>query len=158
MAETLRHKIRCAVLAIAGDSLLMFRGQSPETPVHYGPPGGGLEVGEGSILDCAKREFHEETGATVELGNLAYVQQFIVPNDRNELNFYLLAKQIIGDPTIAARAPSEKDEWITEIRYVDREEMNTLTVFPQFLKHRLWDDLASGFKQAIYVGKHERYT
>ncbi|MEI8060472.1 MAG: NUDIX domain-containing protein, partial [Ferruginibacter sp.] len=38
-------------------------------------PGGGLELGEGT-RDCLKREFMEEMGLTVEIGNHIYTTDF----------------------------------------------------------------------------------
>ena len=38
-------------------------------------PGGGLEIGEGT-RDCLKREFMEETGLTVEVGEHIYTTDF----------------------------------------------------------------------------------
>jgi len=38
-------------------------------------PGGGLEFGEGT-RDCLKREFKEETGLDVEIGNHIYTTDF----------------------------------------------------------------------------------
>ncbi len=38
-------------------------------------PGGGLEVGEGT-RDCLKREFKEETGLEVSIGNHIYTTDF----------------------------------------------------------------------------------
>ena len=38
-------------------------------------PGGGLEWGEGTI-DCLKREFQEEIGIAVEVGDLFYATDF----------------------------------------------------------------------------------
>jgi ADP-ribose pyrophosphatase YjhB (NUDIX family) len=146
------HRIRCSVLAVQGESLLLVRGESPGTGVDFQPPGGGLEGGRESIYDCARREFREETGADVELGPIAYIEQFL-PGDRNEINFYILAKKVIGDPCIPPRQPTLANEWIAEVSYVRRDEMLGLPVAPDFLKHRLWDDLRAGFARAVYVGK-----
>jgi ADP-ribose pyrophosphatase YjhB (NUDIX family) len=152
MAEPLPHRIRCSVLVLQGDSLLLTRGKSPETDVEYQPPGGGLEGGRESIYDCARREFREETGADVVIGPIAYIEQFL-PGDRNEINFYFLANRVIGDPCIPTRAPTLANEWIAEVRYVRREEMASLPVVPEFLKRRFWDDLGAGFAKVVYVGK-----
>ncbi len=38
-------------------------------------PGGGLEIGEGT-RDCLKREFMEETGLTIEVGEHIYTTDF----------------------------------------------------------------------------------
>ena len=42
-------------------------------------PGGGLELGEGT-LDCLKREFIEETGIEVEVKEHFYTTDFFVPS------------------------------------------------------------------------------
>jgi 8-oxo-dGTP pyrophosphatase MutT (NUDIX family) len=44
----------------------------------WGLPGGGLEPGE-SLADCARREVLEETGIPVRIGNIAFVQEWVVP-------------------------------------------------------------------------------
>ena len=152
MPDALPHRVRCAVLAVEGDSLLMFREAVLGSVVHHGPPGGGLEAGGESIFECARREFQEETGADVEIDRLAYIEQYL-PGSRNELNFYFMALQVIGDPRISPRPATKEGEWITEVRYVHRDEMATLEVWPRFLNERFWDDLAAGFSRPIYVGK-----
>ena len=149
MIELLTHRIRCSVLAVQGNSLLLMRGDDG-SGVGYGVPGGGLEGGQESIHDCARREFREETGTDVELGPIAYIQQYL-PGNRNEINFYFLAKRVIGDPCIPPRAPTLANEWIAEIRYVRRDEMVTLPVVPDFLKYRFWDDLKTGFQRTRYM-------
>jgi 8-oxo-dGTP diphosphatase len=54
-------------------------------------PGGGLEQGEG-LVDCLKREFREECGIDVEVGNLFYVNDFFQAsafrNDDQLISFY----------------------------------------------------------------------
>ena len=42
-------------------------------------PGGGLELGEGT-RDCLKREFKEETGLEVEIGEHIYTTDFYQPS------------------------------------------------------------------------------
>lgn len=42
-------------------------------------PGGGLEFGEGT-RDCLKREFMEETGLEVEIGDHLYTTDFFQPS------------------------------------------------------------------------------
>lgn len=45
-------------------------------------PGGGLELGEGTI-DCLKREFMEETGTEIEIVRHFYTTDFFVPSAYN---------------------------------------------------------------------------
>ena len=54
-------------------------------------PGGGLEFGEG-LVDCLKREFQEECGIDVEVGELVYVNDFVqvsaFNSDQQLISFY----------------------------------------------------------------------
>lgn len=45
-------------------------------------PGGGLEIGEGT-RDCLKREFKEETGLDVEVGDHIYTTDYFQPSAFN---------------------------------------------------------------------------
>ena len=45
----------------------------------WGLPGGGLEPHE-SLADCARREVLEETGVTVRVGTIAFLQEWVVPH------------------------------------------------------------------------------
>lgn len=58
-------------------------------------PGGGLEFGEG-LSDGLKREFEEELGIAIEVGELFYVNDFYQASAFNEnhqlLSFYYLIK------------------------------------------------------------------
>jgi len=42
-------------------------------------PGGGLQWGEG-MIDCLKREFLEELGIAIEVGNLFYLTDYFQPS------------------------------------------------------------------------------
>lgn len=145
----MKHRIRCAVLAVKDDSLLLVRHDDPEHGVHWGPPGGGL-AGAESIFEAGRREFHEETGAIAEVSRIAYIEQF-VGFGGNEINFYFLADSVTGTPSIQG-PPSEPPEWIGEVRYVPHDEMRDMEVWPRYLNERLWDDLAAGFQKPINVG------
>lgn len=54
-------------------------------------PGGGLNIGE-SLKDGLQREFHEETGITIDVGNLLHVTQdfFIHPASQKAFHTVLL--------------------------------------------------------------------
>src|SRR5437762_3328744 len=79
------HRI-CArgILIGPNDTLLlaMERHEEGDAPF-WVLPGGGMEPGDATALDCALREFHEETGLSVEAGPLLYVQHFTDRNDNS---------------------------------------------------------------------------
>jgi len=93
-------------------------------------PGGGLEFGEG-IADCLIREFEEETGNTIKVGELFYVNEDFVPplfNKREQIvciYYFVKAKKNFK---ILERASSfEFEEYAEEIegfRWIALNELN----------------------------------
>lgn len=64
-----------------GEEILLALWNQPEVP-QWTMPGGGVEFGE-ELLDALHREYHEETGLTVEVGPLRFVDQmYIAAADR----------------------------------------------------------------------------
>lgn len=53
--------------------------------IFYSLPGGSLEIGE-SLIECVIREFSEETGIEIEVGDLILLNEFIshTPNSISE--------------------------------------------------------------------------
>lgn len=62
-------------------------------------PGGGLEFGEGT-RDCLKREFREETGLDVEIGEHIYTTDFFqVSAFNNNDQIISIYYHVLGDAT-----------------------------------------------------------
>src|SRR5689334_10846528 len=61
-----------------GRVLMVPAGSTPEAPVVWRLPGGGLEPHE-SLAECARREVLEETGISVRVGRIAFVYEWVVP-------------------------------------------------------------------------------
>jgi NADH pyrophosphatase NudC (nudix superfamily) len=61
--EKPRYAVGVSVLLISGGQLLLGRRKNNKAAGMLSTPGGRLEPNE-SIMECAHREFHEETGAT----------------------------------------------------------------------------------------------
>lgn len=84
-------------------------------------PGGGLEFGEG-LTDCLIREFEEELGITVEIGDLFYVNDFYQVSAFNEnhqiLSFYYFVSYpnwkslMVQETHISLLEESERQRWI----------------------------------------------
>lgn len=66
-------------------------------------PGGGMEFGEGT-RDCLKREFMEETGLEVEVGEHLYTTDFFQPSAFKQgdqlMAIYYLVKQLNAAQTV----------------------------------------------------------
>lgn len=57
--------------------MVRHRGVGP-TDTFWSPPGGGVQFGE-TVPNALIREFAEETGLTVEIGDLLFVNEFVQP-------------------------------------------------------------------------------
>jgi len=81
-------------------------------------PGGGLEFGEGT-RDCLKREFMEEMGLNVEIGEHIYTTDFFQMSAFNPehqiISIYYLAKALEPIKAPLRSVPFDFDEKQTEI-------------------------------------------
>ena len=70
------HRIRSAALIVEGDAMLLVKHKPPSTREEWWvPPGGGLQTSK-SLYQCAHRETFEETGLSVNLGDIVYIREF----------------------------------------------------------------------------------
>ena len=74
-----RLRLRVCGLYREGDSLLMVRHRGiGQTDTFWCPPGGGAQFNE-TAPKALIREFMEETGLEVEIGDMLFVNEFIQP-------------------------------------------------------------------------------
>ncbi|MFD2570220.1 NUDIX domain-containing protein [Spirosoma soli] len=74
-----RLRLRVCGLYREGDRLLMVRHRGIGiTDTFWCPPGGGAQFGE-TAPDALVREFSEETGLEVKIGDLLFVNEFMQP-------------------------------------------------------------------------------
>lgn len=90
----------------------------------WAPPGGGLHFGE-TAEACLKREFKEETGLNVEIGDFLFATEFIhEPLHAVELFFLTFIKDGVlkkgVDPEMGA------EQIIQEVKFFDRLEIAQL--------------------------------
>jgi len=98
-------------------------------------PGGGVEAGS-SLPDNLIREFHEETGLTISVGEPCLVNEFHDPEGSfHQVDVYFRVGLIAGDPM----APwTDPEGVVTERRLVTRDELADLRVKPDSLAKVAW--------------------
>ena len=109
--------------------------------------GGGVK-GKESLQLAAEREVKEETGLTVKVGKLAYIEEFWQPTQRS-CKFWFHAEYLEGE--IDATAEEAVGEHIVDARFVPRDEIEGLLVFPPVVQDRLWQDLDEGFPRPVHL-------
>ena len=151
----MKHRIRAAAIVVKGDSILLVKHHGHGTEegyVWWVPPGGGVE-GEESLAECARRETLEETGLSVELGNIAYIREFIEP-EYHHCEIFFLAASYSGS-VVTGENPDvgvlDTAHAIEDVRFVHRDEMTGMNITPDELKTTFWDDLAEGFPHTRYL-------
>jgi 8-oxo-dGTP diphosphatase len=151
----LKQRIRAAVILAQNQKLLLVKHVDPNTGEEWWiPPGGGLAEEDPSILECAVREVFEETGLQVSVGRLVYFREFSdqLLNAHN-LELYFIANDFAGEPTIEnVKGKGPDEDFIQDVRWLGREEISILNVFPPILKETFWEDLEKGFPKVRYLG------
>lgn len=106
-------------------------------------PGGGWEYENENILECAKREVHEETGLLVDIKKMLYVQEFHESAESIFFETFWIAElnheQSLNENHIDLdpNGSAETAQWF------NREDLQDLKVFPKRLKNTFWDKITS---------------
>ena len=150
----MKHRVRCAVILVHDQNILLVKHVDPCTGEEWWvSPGGGLEDQDASIISCSMRETHEETGLEISPGKLVYLREFFEESTQTRhLELYFLAEVFSGELTIsnvAGKGPDE--EYIKEIAWLSRKDVRGLTVYPEELQEVFWEDLHLGFPGVRYL-------
>lgn len=143
----MRYGISAAALVINDDSVLMVHHREPGYDF-WVPPGGKLE-GEESIFECAARETFEETGLAVELDKIAYIREFVEPG-YHFCKFFITCARWSGEVTLDNK-PADEDH-LVDARFISRDKLAGMTVYPEIMKDRFWSDSRTGFPVTRYLG------
>jgi ADP-ribose pyrophosphatase YjhB (NUDIX family) len=112
------------------------------------------------LTDYARCEVFEEMGLTVELGKSAYLCQFLESaNGTHHLEVFFQATAPSGVLTIANIVDNGPDEHIFKgVALLGREELASITVYPECLRDRFWDDLKAEFPETPYLGLNKEWV
>lgn len=158
----MQHRIRAAAIVVEDDSVLLVQHQHDEISggaSWWVPPGGGVERDE-SLVECALRETLEETGLSVEIGRLAYVREFVEPG-YHHCEVFFVATSYSGNLVIGSNPENSNLAFvhlIKDARFVRRDEMDGMTIYPEEIKTTFWDDLAKGVSGTRYLGVQRSET
>ena len=121
-----------AGIIIRDDKLLLVE-FNDESGLHYNLPGGGVDINE-SLYDALKREVLEETRASVSVGKLLTVWEYIPPNDDKYGNVHKITHLFACDLVDGSEAsmPESPDDFQVGIRWVAINEVKTVTLYPDF--------------------------
>jgi len=149
----MNHRIRVAAIIISNQKVLLVKHVHPETGYAWWvPPGGGLDDKDASIFDCAKREVFEETNLKVDVSRIIYIREFL-GTDIN-LEIFTLADNHQGEVGIKNIHGNGTDEdFIKDVAWFSKDELQDTVVFPEILKDKLWDDYAINFPTTKYLGR-----
>ncbi|HCD51048.1 MAG TPA: NUDIX hydrolase [Balneolaceae bacterium] len=127
-------RIRVCGLLFREGRLLLVKLHSPVTNKDlWIPPGGGLEFGE-SLHTALKREFKEETGLTIKVGELLHINEMIKA-PYHALEFYFNVDLIEGKLTLGYDPEhSPNDQLLKDIRYFSPDELSGIECAPDYIK------------------------
>jgi 8-oxo-dGTP diphosphatase len=109
-------------IIIEGDRVVLVKRAHPPLQAEWSIPGGVLEVGE-LVRDAAIREAREETGLTVEPGELLGVYDRVLRNSEKRVQYHyvlidFLCRRVAGELAAASDA--------ADVRWFSREELLAL--------------------------------
>ena len=119
------HRVRLRVCGILehDDGLLLIKHKLGPAGELWIPPGGEVQLGE-SAPAALKREFVEETGLEVEVGDYLFSYEFInVPFHAFEVFFHI--KKWSGEISLGLD-PETSDQIIEEVKFVSFDELRIM--------------------------------
>lgn len=150
------QRIRAASLVVDNDKVLLVKHVHPRTGFTWWvPPGGGVEEWDTSIFDCARRETFEETNLTVDISKIVYIREFLdMESQKLNIEFFVLADNYHGEIGLGNINSNGLDEqYIKEVRWLSKGELQDIVVFPEILKDEFWSDRAMNFPTVKYLGR-----
>ncbi len=155
----MKHRIRSAAIIFnEKNEILLVKHVHPNTKYTWWvPPGGGIENEDENIFECAKREAFEETGLSIDLEKIVYIREFKdIENNNYNIEIFILSNRYSGNITTDnIHGKGKDDQFIKEVKWFNKNEIENITVFPEIIKNKIWDDKYNNFDKIQYIGKQE---
>lgn len=132
-----RPRVSVRGIVMADNRLLLVNAWPGNQSKLLCAPGGGVEPGQ-SLPENLIREIHEETGLTVEVGEVVLVNEFHDPKSTyHQVDIYFRCEIVAGqlDPDW-----QDVDGVVHDRRFVTEDEIATLLVKPDSLAQVAWGD------------------
>ena len=122
--------IGVGVVIVEGDQVLVVqRGKDPGAGT-WAFPGGRLELGE-TLAEAAVREAHEETGLTVDPGDVIAVMDFIDTDGQGNVRFHYVLIDILAQRVGGKLRPGDDS---VDVRWVGLAGLGDLPMAPRMAK------------------------
>jgi 8-oxo-dGTP diphosphatase len=118
-----RIRVRVCGLCYRGDELLLINHKGLYSHDFWAPPGGGLEIGE-TAQNALKREFQEECGLEISVGDFLFACEFVAPPlHAIELFFEVSAT---GSPKLGKDPEMGAQQIMSDLRFWPASELAAL--------------------------------
>lgn len=139
------YRVSAGALIEHSGKLLLVRHTKPDAYDFWVAPGGGVKGSE-TYEDAAKREVKEETGLSVEVGQLLYIEDLVSPQCRY-VKFWFQARYRSG--IIDVSHPEAKLEHVVQAGWHALNDLPQGEVFPSVLHSRYQQDREVGFPGVV---------
>ncbi|WP_268034741.1 NUDIX domain-containing protein [Algoriphagus sp. PAP.12] len=124
---------------ILEDKILMIRHLMGDQKEFWSVPGGGMDYGTSAKINL-KREFQEETGLEIEVGNFLFVHEFFRP-PLHSMELFFEVSYISGEIALGTDPELDKDNQImTDIAWMNISDIRSL---PRESVHQIFWDIKS---------------
>lgn len=149
----MKQRIRAAGILIENGAMLLVKVRD-FTGEYWIPPGGGMEPEDRSSKACLIREFKEEAGIDVEVGELICVREFLETHcQRYHAEFFYRIANYQGTPHIENLTGLNDEEFIQSVEWLPLEELADVRLYPVELKDKL-PEMIRMQQYSIHLGSY----
>ena len=120
-----RLRVRASGICMKDEKILLINHSGLTKADFWAPPGGGISFGE-KAESCVAREFKEETGLTIAVGQFLFACEFI-NHPLHAIELFFEVSILAGVETMGIDPEMDsKSQIIQEVRFVSEAEIKTM--------------------------------